>query len=495
MHIAVGGEGDNMIRYAALAGQGVYRNTDDFFFWAVKNSGLPSGLLGRVDVRGLATSRRDPRVAYLALDNGNRGGGLYRTVNGGAAWQLLDWRLVGRAQIVAVSYADDEIVYGVVEDRLFRSENGGGSWTVVGSLPFTDPFARLVTALLIDPSDSDHLLLGSEHAGLYASRDGGKEWREVAEELRSLKVTTLVLSDVDALYVGTERGVYLLTWSGEQWLIAPRRAVVGRSNRIFALAQDPSNPALLYAGVDGGVYRSADAGLRWEPVGRGLGGAAVFALAFDPMIAGVLYAGTADGIWRCSVPELEAYASPSPSNSPLPPTATDLPTGAVSLTITATPPPTVIPFAATLPSTAATTATATGTATIESTETATREATPTETRATIVAATSAATGSATPTWTPSRTLAPTSTPIPPTYAPNPPTSAPIPPTNTPVPPTNTSAPPTNTPVPPTNTPIPPTNTPVPPTNTSAPPTNTPVPPTNTPAPPTNTAVPTLPPRS
>ncbi len=87
----------------------------------------------------------------------------------------------------------------------------------------------------------------------------------------------------------------------------------------------------------------------------------------------------------------------------------------------------------------------------------------------------------------------TNTPVPPTNTPVPPTATntPLPPTNTPVPPTNTPLPPTNTPVPPTNTPVPPTNTPVPPTatNTPLPPTNTPVPPTNTPLPPTNTPVP------
>ena len=96
----------------------------------------------------------------------------------------------------------------------------------------------------------------------------------------------------------------------------------------------------------------------------------------------------------------------------------------------------------------------------------------------------------------------TNTPVPPTNTPVPPTATntPVPPTatNTPVPPTNTPIPPTatNTPVPPTNTPIPPTatNTPVPPTNTPVPPTatNTPVPPTNTPIPPTATATPVPP---
>jgi hypothetical protein len=91
---------------------------------------------------------------------------------------------------------------------------------------------------------------------------------------------------------------------------------------------------------------------------------------------------------------------------------------------------------------------------------------------------------------PTNTPTPTNTPVPPTNTPTP-TNTPVPPTNTPTP-TNTPVPPTNTPTP-TNTPVPPTNTPVVPTNTPVVPTNTPVVPTNTPVVPTNTPEATEPP--
>ncbi|MCB9077864.1 MAG: hypothetical protein H6631_09750 [Anaerolineaceae bacterium] len=116
-------------------------------------------------------------------------------------------------------------------------------------------------------------------------------------------------------------------------------------------------------------------------------------------------------------------------------------------------------------------------------------ATPTPTNTPVPTNTPTNTPTATPTNTPTATPTntPTNTPVPPTDTPtNTPTATP---TNTPVPPT-----PTNTPVPPTptNTPVPPTATP---TNTPEPTaTNTPVPPTatptNTPVPPTNTPEPT-----
>ncbi len=98
-------------------------------------------------------------------------------------------------------------------------------------------------------------------------------------------------------------------------------------------------------------------------------------------------------------------------------------------------------------------------------------------------------------------IPPTSTQVTPTQTPIPPTSTVRIPTQTPIPPTSTRVIPTQTPNPPTRTPVIPTNTPRPsrtprPTHTPrSQPTNTPVPPTSTPIPPrpTNTAPPPPPP--
>jgi photosystem II stability/assembly factor-like uncharacterized protein len=65
----------------------------------------------------------------------------------------------------------------------------------------------------------------------------------------------------------------------------------GRS--VFALVIDPATPSTLYAGIDGGVYRSTDSGARWTATG--LTNANVQALAIDPRTPSTLYAGTNGG--------------------------------------------------------------------------------------------------------------------------------------------------------------------------------------------------------
>src|SRR5206468_1725767 len=61
--------------------------------------------------------------------------------------------------------------------------------------------------------------------------------------------------------------------------------------QVRALAVDPQNPAVIYAGTQRGVYRSRDRGDQWErmnlPEGR-----VIWSLQFHPTDSQVMYAGT-----------------------------------------------------------------------------------------------------------------------------------------------------------------------------------------------------------
>ena len=66
--------------------------------------------------------------------------------------------------------------------------------------------------------------------------------------------------------------------------------------RIWALAIDPTTPATLYAGTDGGgVFKSTDAGGTWTSANTGLTNLNVQALAINPTTPATLYAGTYNG--------------------------------------------------------------------------------------------------------------------------------------------------------------------------------------------------------
>src|SRR5207302_2057052 len=60
---------------------------------------------------------------------------------------------------------------------------------------------------------------------------------------------------------------------------------------VSALAIDPQNPSVLYAGTGRGVFKSTDSGASWQAIGNGLGtDAYVGSLAIDPQNSWRVYA-------------------------------------------------------------------------------------------------------------------------------------------------------------------------------------------------------------
>jgi photosystem II stability/assembly factor-like uncharacterized protein len=141
-------------------------------------------------------------------------------------------------------------VYVGTVSGVFRSDDGAASWNSTGPLP-----GSTVWALAATSGGSNVVYAGLEGFGVYKSDDAGASWQ-------------------------------------------PRNNGMGNV-RIRALAIDPQNPQVLYAGRDdgGGVYRSLDGGLSWAPFNTGLGDFRVKSLLVSGGSCHTLYAGTMDGVW------------------------------------------------------------------------------------------------------------------------------------------------------------------------------------------------------
>jgi photosystem II stability/assembly factor-like uncharacterized protein len=69
---------------------------------------------------------------------------------------------------------------------------------------------------------------------------------------------------------------------------------------VYALAIDPADHSIVYAGTNGGVFKSIDSGAHWTPINAGLpmpgsayqlGGPYIYSLAIDPQNTATIYAG------------------------------------------------------------------------------------------------------------------------------------------------------------------------------------------------------------
>jgi photosystem II stability/assembly factor-like uncharacterized protein len=165
-------------------GSGIYRSDDGGAHWSRLENGLPHGQVGRI---GLAVaSGSGGRVAYavIAVDaprgrgrdttgTAARGGGLYRTVDGGAHWDLvnpdgsLGSSYFGR---LTVAPDDSNTVY-VMGQSIRRSRDGGRHFEVMRGSPGGDDYHHL----WINPRDPRAMIAGSDQ-GAAVSVNGGATW-------------------------------------------------------------------------------------------------------------------------------------------------------------------------------------------------------------------------------------------------------------------------------------------------------------------------------
>ena len=154
-------------------GSGLYKSADAGATWRKINKGLPGGDKGRI---GLALSPIKPDVLYAIVEAAG-GGGFYRSDNQGENWARQGGYVSGSPQYYQEIYADPhkfDRIYSL-DTYMMVSEDGGKTFTRLGEADkHVDNHA-----LVFDPDDPDHLLIGSD-GGLYETWDRGKTYKYFA---------------------------------------------------------------------------------------------------------------------------------------------------------------------------------------------------------------------------------------------------------------------------------------------------------------------------
>jgi photosystem II stability/assembly factor-like uncharacterized protein len=228
---------------------------------------------------------------------------VYRSDDGANTWRPVlgenDELQGAGVQTLLVHPDNSEIVYVASEEGVWRTVDGGGTWSEYGTdLP---PGAGIRTLVL---SADDRLYAGSRGYGLYTrstfhlTEDDG--WRQLPElgnwgfgppaQQTSLLVPT---GDSSVLYAGTHpAGIFKTVDEGTNW----REINVGlRNDAVLTLAANPADPRVLYAGMAYGLAHSIDGGTTWRPRDTGWPPhQQVVSIAIDPTNPNVLYACSAN---------------------------------------------------------------------------------------------------------------------------------------------------------------------------------------------------------
>jgi photosystem II stability/assembly factor-like uncharacterized protein len=148
-------------------GSALYKTNDGGATWTKLTKDLPDGVTGRI---GVDIYRAQPNIVYAIIENAK--GGVFRSEDRGASWRRMsdvDSRAMYYSQI-RIDPNNDQRIWQLAAN-MFNSEDGGRTWV-------QNLVSRIhgdYHGLWIDPSNSNHVLAGSD-GGIHQSFDRGRTW-------------------------------------------------------------------------------------------------------------------------------------------------------------------------------------------------------------------------------------------------------------------------------------------------------------------------------
>jgi photosystem II stability/assembly factor-like uncharacterized protein len=255
--------------YVGCIGEGLFRSEDGGQSFRRACDGMFVECL----TRALVVHPRDPATLYLGSEQG-----LFVSTNNADSWTRLDAPLAGLHvwSLWVSPQRPEQIVVGTCPSRLFRSADGGKTWTE-GMATMTRECPRIlwtrVTSLVGDPEDPDLLWAGVEIDGMHQSRDGGKTWQRIGTGLSSQDIHALVIVPDGRgrrLLASTNNDLNVSTDGGATW--QPQNLGKSMPTPYFrGMGQKAGAPDVVFLGngdfppgSTGAVARSADGGRTWH---------------------------------------------------------------------------------------------------------------------------------------------------------------------------------------------------------------------------------------
>ena len=255
--------------YLATENYGLGVSLDGGVSWSAINAGLPTA----------------PVAAAPALSPTSPA---YPDEETGQAPQAAVATPVISAVVVAPTSPAHTLYAGTWGHGVYKSVNGGSSWTMV------DGSTGQVTDIAVYPNDPQSLLASTANLGIIQITNGGAN-HTILNNTNGLPASLDILSVLinpttpKTLYAGTPTGIYTSANNGATWSLFGLPTEV-----VNALAIDPLNQATFYAGTQmDGLLRTNDNGATWASTGIPAG--EVDVLTMDPGSRLHLYAGVNGG--------------------------------------------------------------------------------------------------------------------------------------------------------------------------------------------------------
>jgi len=281
---------------------GVFRSGDGGSTWTMRSLGL-----GNYEVSSFALDPFDANTLYAgvgAFANSSKAG-IYVSRDAGLSWQHLsntaangiDFRIQRTVNAIAPDpHHQGVLVTGSRSNGLWRSTNGGVTWTQVFTPPTIDvpPFNSTAGAVVVDgegatypapvtvvrfaPNTPDLVYAGVYGVGVLKSSAGGVagSWQPVNSGLPAQPTLhDLVIASDGALYLAAgQAGVYKSSNGGTSWQVVNGNLPVNDVH-VLSLAVHPTDRDTVYLAqertatattVHEAIWRTTDGGASWREV-------------------------------------------------------------------------------------------------------------------------------------------------------------------------------------------------------------------------------------
>ena len=243
------------------------------------------------NVESIAVDPKNPDVVYAGTWHL-----AWKTDNGGASWHRINKGMIDDSDVfsVIVDSTNPAVVYASACSGIYKSDSAGDLFRKMQGIPFS---ARRTRVLKQDPNNPGTVYAGTTE-GLWKTADAGQTWKRVSNPQIVVNDVLVDPRNSNRVLLATDRSGILASDNGAQTFVASNHGYAHRY--VSSILADKSDPNGIMVGVVndrdfGGVFSTRDGGQSWQQKSAGLGGRDVFAL--QQTSTGGLIAGTNKGIF------------------------------------------------------------------------------------------------------------------------------------------------------------------------------------------------------
>jgi photosystem II stability/assembly factor-like uncharacterized protein len=268
--------------------QGIYRSVNEGNAWQRIS---PENQDEIKNIESIAVDPRNPDVVYAGTWHL-----AWKTTDGGTTWRSMKNGMIDDSDVfsIIVDSTNSSVVLASACSGIYRSETAGDEFHKVQGIPFS---ARRTRVLKQDPSNPKIVYAGTTE-GLWKTIDAGRTWKRMSDPEVVVNDILIDPRNSQRVLLATDRSGVLLSDDGAQTFKSSNHGYTHRY--VTAIVVDKNNSGAIFAGVAndrewGGVFVLQNAEGNWKQRSIGLGGRDVFAL--KQASNGALIAGTNAGIF------------------------------------------------------------------------------------------------------------------------------------------------------------------------------------------------------